>query len=97
MTEAGGQSSSPLDTAFSRDGDTKVYVQDRMREHAEELWRWIERGGYFFVCGDASRMANDVNQALIDIASQQGGLSLDEAKGFVEKLKSDGQYVRDVY
>lgn len=86
-----------LDTAFSRDGETKVYVQDRMRENAAELWQWLQSGASFFVCGDASRMATDVERALVDIAQQQGGMTADEAKAFVKQMSADGRYVRDVY
>jgi sulfite reductase (NADPH) flavoprotein alpha-component len=86
-----------LDTAFSRDGDTKVYVQDRMRENAAELWRWLQDGAYVFVCGDASRMARDVNQTLVDIAADRGAMSTADAKAYIAQLTSDGRYVRDVY
>lgn len=86
-----------LDTAFSRDGDNKVYVQDRMRENASELWSWLQEGAHFYVCGDASRMAKDVDRALVDICESEGGLSSDEAKAFVKKLADDKRYVRDVY
>ena len=86
-----------LDIAFSRDGDDKVYVQDRMRENAAELWRWIQRGACLFVCGDAKRMANDVNEALIEIISQEADMSAEDAKKFVAKLQADKRYVRDVY
>ena len=86
-----------LDTAFSRDGDTKVYVQDRMRENAAELWKWLNEGGAFFVCGDASRMAKDVDRALHDIVADQGGMTDEQAKAFVKQLAADGRYHRDVY
>ncbi len=86
-----------LDTAFSRDGDAKVYVQDRMRENAAELWKWLEEGGYFFVCGDASRMAADVDKALVDIIVQEGGMSNEDAKAYVANMTKNQRYVRDVY
>ncbi len=86
-----------LDTAFSRDGAKKVYVQDRMRAQAADLWQWLQDGAYFFVCGDASRMAQDVHQTLIRIVAQQGDLSDDKAKALVDRLSSDRRYVRDVY
>ncbi|MDA8744591.1 sulfite reductase subunit alpha [Rubripirellula amarantea] len=86
-----------LDTAFSRDGDKKVYVQDRMRENASELWQWIQEGGYFFVCGDASRMAADVDRALADIIAEQGNMSADDAKAYLKRLVDEKRYVRDVY
>ncbi len=88
---------SRLDTAFSRDGDAKIYVQDRMRENAGELWQWLQDGAHFFVCGDASRMAADVDRALIDIVAQQGNLSDTLANEYVAKLRSAKRYVRDVY
>ncbi|NUO40968.1 MAG: sulfite reductase flavoprotein subunit alpha, partial [Streptomyces sp.] len=86
-----------LDTAFSRDQRQKVYVQDRMREHGPELWRWLQDGAHFYVCGDASRMAKDVDRALRDIAVTHGGLSEDEAGAYVKQLATAKRYVRDVY
>jgi sulfite reductase (NADPH) flavoprotein alpha-component len=86
-----------LDLAFSRDQEQKVYVQDRMMENAAELWSWLEAGAHFYVCGDASRMAKDVDAALHKIAETVGGKSVDEAKAYVAKLKSDKRYQRDVY
>src|SRR6478609_10599728 len=86
-----------LDLAFSRDQEKKIYVQDRMMENAAELWSWLEAGGHFYVCGDASRMAKDVDAALHKIAETVGGKSADEAKAYVAKLKSDKRYQRDVY
>ncbi|HEX6987497.1 MAG TPA: sulfite reductase subunit alpha, partial [Planctomycetaceae bacterium] len=86
-----------LDLAFSRDGDAKVYVQDRMRENAAELWRWLEEGASVFVCGDAKRMAADVDRALHEVVASQGNLSLAAAKEYVAKLASEGRYKRDVY
>jgi sulfite reductase (NADPH) flavoprotein alpha-component len=86
-----------LDTAFSRDQAAKVYVQDRMRENAAELWRWLEGGAYFFVCGDAKRMAKDVDAALHAIVAEHGGLSPERAADYVKQLKKDKRYQRDVY
>ena len=86
-----------LDLAFSRDWAEKIYVQDRMTENAAELWSWLEAGAHFYVCGDASRMAKDVDAALHKIIETVGGKSLDEAKAYVAKLKSDKRYQRDVY
>lgn len=88
---------SRLDTAFSRDQRAKVYVQDRMREHGPELWHWLQDGARFYVCGDAARMAKDVDQALRDIAITHGGLSEGEAAAYVKQLASEKRYVRDVY
>ncbi|MGC9542461.1 molybdopterin-dependent oxidoreductase [Streptomyces sp. UG1] len=86
-----------LDTAFSRDQRNKVYVQDRMREHGPELWRWLQDGAHFYVCGDASRMAKDVDRALRDIAVTHGGLDEAEASAYVKQLAAAKRYVRDVY
>lgn len=86
-----------LDTAFSRDQRNKVYVQDRMREHGPELWRWLQDGAHFYVCGDASRMAKDVDRALRDIAVAHGGLEEAEASAYVKQLAAAKRYVRDVY
>jgi sulfite reductase (NADPH) flavoprotein alpha-component len=86
-----------LDTAFSRDQIQKIYVQDRMRENAAELWNWIKNGGYFFVCGDAKRMAKDVDVALHDIVAQQGGMELAAAAEYVKQMKKEKRYQRDVY
>jgi sulfite reductase (NADPH) flavoprotein alpha-component len=86
-----------LDTAFSRDQAEKIYVQDRMREHGAELWNWLQEGASFFVCGDASRMAKDVDNALCEIIAKHGRLSAEKAHDYVRKLASDKRYVRDVY
>ena len=86
-----------LDVAFSRDQREKVYVQDRMRENAQELYAWLQQGASFCVCGDASRMAVDVDKALHDIVAQQGGLSEEAAIDYVKQLKADKRYLRDVY
>lgn len=86
-----------LDTAFSRDQSEKIYVQDRMRENAAELWEWLTHGGYFYVCGDASRMAKDVDAALHTIAQTEGGMSEDQAVEFIKTLRSEKRYARDVY
>ena len=86
-----------LDTAFSRDQLLKVYVQDRMRENGAELWQWLRDGGYFFVCGDAKRMAKDVDLALQDIIAEQGGMTPAAAVDYVKQLKKDKRYQRDVY
>ena len=86
-----------LDMAFSRDQATKIYVQDRMRESAAELWRWLQAGAHFYVCGDAKRMAKDVDLALHEIVSNQGGLTAEQAATYVKQLKKDQRYQRDVY
>ena len=86
-----------LDTAFSRDQAEKVYVQHRMMENADELWKWLEGGAYFYVCGDASRMAKDVDEALHRIVEKAGGKSPEEAAAYVEELKKTKRYRKDVY
>ncbi|MEU1010348.1 bifunctional nitrate reductase/sulfite reductase flavoprotein subunit alpha [Streptomyces sp. NPDC005890] len=86
-----------LDLAFSRDQRNKVYVQDRMREHGPRLWQWLRDGAHFYVCGDAGRMAKDVDQALRDIVVHHGGMDADEAAAYVRRLAADKRYVRDVY
>jgi sulfite reductase alpha subunit-like flavoprotein len=88
---------SRLDTAFSRDQRAKIYVQDRMREHGALLWSWLAEGAHFYVCGDASRMAKDVDRALRDIAVAHGGLTWDAAAAYVRRLAAERRYVRDVY
>ncbi|MFA6962480.1 MAG: sulfite reductase subunit alpha [Opitutaceae bacterium] len=86
-----------LDLAWSRDQILKVYVQDKMREKGAELWQWIDGGGYFFVCGDAKRMAKDVDVALHDVISQHGGMTAEQAVDYVKQMKKDKRYQRDVY
>jgi sulfite reductase (NADPH) flavoprotein alpha-component len=86
-----------LSLAWSRDRDEKFYVQDRMREVGRELWSWLAEGAHVYVCGDAKRMAKDVERALVDIAAQFGARSTDEAVAFVADLKKKGRYQQDVY
>ena len=87
-----------LDCAWSRDQVHKIYVQNKLLENGAEIWKWIDGdGAQFFVCGDARRMAKDVDAALRKIVQEQGGKSVDEANGYVEKLKTDKRYKRDVY
>jgi sulfite reductase (NADPH) flavoprotein alpha-component len=89
---------SKIDCAFSRDQAEKVYVQDRMMASGAEIWKWMDaEGAHFFVCGDARRMAKDVDAALRKIVQEQGGKSVDESNEYIEKLKSDKRYKRDVY
>ncbi len=86
-----------LDLAFSRDQAAKIYVQDRMRESGAELWRWLEEGAHFYVCGDARRMAKDVDAALREVIGTHGGRSADAVEAYMTELKSAGRYQRDVY
>jgi sulfite reductase (NADPH) flavoprotein alpha-component len=86
-----------LDTAFSRDQAHKVYVQDRMREHAADLFEWLERGAYFYVCGDVTRMAKDVEMALLDVIAKGSNGTLDHAAEYLASMKKQNRYQRDVY
>lgn len=86
-----------LDLAFSRDQDEKIYVQHRMLEHATELYRWLEDGAYFYVCGDATRMAKDVDAALIEVVQRAGSVDSSAAANYINQLKRDKRYLRDVY
>ncbi|UKH17312.1 assimilatory sulfite reductase (NADPH) flavoprotein subunit [Actinobacillus pleuropneumoniae] len=83
--------------AWSRDQEQKIYVQDKIREEAETLWQWLQQGAYLYVCGDASRMAKDVNQALLDVIAQQSNLTADEAEEYLDNLREEKRYQRDVY
>lgn len=86
-----------LDLAWSRDQKEKIYVQQLMLENGGDLWAWLNNGAAFYVCGDASRMAKDVDQALHKIAEEHGKLTAEEAAAFVSQLKKDKRYQRDVY
>ncbi|HEX3381873.1 MAG TPA: bifunctional nitrate reductase/sulfite reductase flavoprotein subunit alpha [Paraburkholderia sp.] len=86
-----------LDVAFSRDQADKIYVQDRMREHGAQLWAWLEDGAHFYVCGDANRMARDVDAALKDVIATHGGMDEEKALEYVSRLTREKRYARDVY
>lgn len=86
-----------LTLAWSRDGSEKIYVQDRMRERGAELFAWLEQGAHFYVCGDAKRMAKDVERAMVDVVAEHGKRSPDEAVAYVAALKKAGRYQADVY
>lgn len=86
-----------LDLAFSRDQDEKIYVQDRMLESSAELFRWLEKGAYFYVCGDALRMAKDVDATLRKIIEMEGNMTSEKADAYVNNLKKEKRYLRDVY
>ncbi|AAK85966.1 sulfite reductase subunit alpha [Agrobacterium fabrum] len=86
-----------LDLAFSRDQAEKIYVQTRMRQNGKALYQWLEEGGYFYVCGDATRMAKDVDDALHSIISDEAGISAEAASDYVNRLKREKRYLRDVY
>lgn len=86
-----------LDTAFSRDQDRKIYVQDLMTQNARQLWGWIEEGAYLYVCGDAERMAKDVDRTLRVIIGTEGGMQEEAVLDYIERLKTDRRYQRDIY
>lgn len=86
-----------LDTAFSRDQKEKIYVQQRIRENSAELWQWLERGGYFYVCGDSKRMAPDVEAALLEAIATHSGRGPEYAVEFLAEMKKQKRYLRDVY
>ncbi|QDG91919.1 sulfite reductase subunit alpha [Rhizobium sp. NIBRBAC000502774] len=86
-----------LDLAFSRDQAEKIYVQTRMRQNGKALYQWLEEGGHFYVCGDATRMAKDVDDALHQIVIDEAGISAEAASDYVNRLKREKRYVRDVY
>lgn len=86
-----------IDTAFSRDQPQKIYVQDRMLSQGAELWARLQEGAYLFVCGDAQRMAKDVEAALLQIIQQHGGLSPSEAQNYLRQLRKEKRYLRDIY
>jgi len=86
-----------LDLAFSRDQAEKIYVQDRMQENTAELYDWLERGAYFYVCGDATRMAKSVEQALLDAIAKGSNRTLEAAAAYLDTMKKQKRYQRDVY
>jgi sulfite reductase (NADPH) flavoprotein alpha-component len=88
---------SKLSLAWSRDGEKKTYVQDKMREDGKEVWSWLERGAHFYICGDAKRMASDVEKALTEIVARESGQDEASAKSFIAALKKNGRYQADVY
>ncbi len=86
-----------IDLAWSRDQNEKIYVQNLMLKEGSQMWKWLQEGAAFYVCGDASRMAKDVDAALHTIAEEHGGLSTEDAAAYVAQLKKDKRYLRDVY
>ena len=88
---------SNLDVAFSRDQDAKLYVQHRLIENSARIYDWLEQGAHFYVCGDSKHMAVDVHDALLAIVQQQGGISDEDAREYVNELKRTRRYQRDVY
>ena len=85
------------DLAWSRQGEHKVYVQHKIAEHAAEVWSWLQQGAHVYVCGDATRMARDVEEALLEVIAGQGKLSRDEAEDYLNDMREDKRYQRDVY
>ncbi|MBX9448023.1 NADPH-dependent assimilatory sulfite reductase flavoprotein subunit [Dickeya chrysanthemi] len=86
-----------IDLAWSRDQAHKIYVQDKIREKGAEVWRWIQDGAHIYVCGDANRMAKDVEQALLAVAVEHGGMDAEQADEFLSELRLERRYQRDVY
>ncbi|WP_107812654.1 assimilatory sulfite reductase (NADPH) flavoprotein subunit [Neisseria sicca] len=85
------------DLAWSRQSERKVYVQHKIAEHAAEVWNWLQQGAHLYVCGDATRMARDVETALLDVIETQGKLSRDDAEDYLNEMREDKRYQRDVY
>lgn len=88
---------SRIDVAFSRDQKDKIYVQDKLRSNGKDVYAWLQEGANLYVCGDANAMAHDVHEALLDIATEHGGMKADAAVDYVKKLQKDKRYQRDVY
>lgn len=86
-----------MDVAFSRDQAEKVYVQDRIKEQAQEVFAWLERGAHLYICGDANRMAKDVHQTLVDVIAEQGQLTAEQAEQYLKDLRTSKRYQKDVY
>ena len=86
-----------LDLAFSRDSDQKIYVQDRLRLRAREVYGWLEEGACVFVCGDAARMAPGVHEALLEVITEHGGVDRDGAEDYLSEMRRDRRYRLDVY
>jgi sulfite reductase (NADPH) flavoprotein alpha-component len=86
-----------LDTAFSRDQEGKIYVQDLMMRNARQIWQWIDEGAFLYVCGDAARMAKDVDRTLQKIVKEQSSRQPEDPESYIQVLKDDRHYQRDVY
>jgi len=86
-----------IDLAWSRDQPQKIYVQDRLREQGAEVWRWLQQGAHIYVCGDANHMAKDVEQALLELVAEHGGMDIEQADEFLSELRVERRYQRDVY
>jgi sulfite reductase (NADPH) flavoprotein alpha-component len=86
-----------IDLAWSRDQTEKIYVQDKMWEQSKELWKWIQEGSYIYICGEASKMSKDVENTLLEIIMKEGNKNQEQAVDFLEELRSENRYQRDVY
>jgi len=86
-----------MEVAFSRDQEEKIYVQHKMLENQEEIYKWLEEGAHFYLCGDMKSMAKDVNKTLLEIIKTQGGVSIAKAEEYVKKLKREKRFQQDVY
>ena len=86
-----------MDVAFSRDQTEKIYVQDRIKENAKEVFEWLKRGAHLYICGDANHMAKDVHQALVEIIAEHGQLTIEQAQDYLKSLRSHKRYQKDVY
>ncbi|MDR1876073.1 MAG: NADPH-dependent assimilatory sulfite reductase flavoprotein subunit [Flavobacteriaceae bacterium] len=86
-----------IDLAWSRDQEYKIYVQDRIREQSKEIWKWLQDGAYIYVCGDASQMAKEVENTLLEVIKEEGNLSQEQAEDFIDELRSNQRYQRDIY
>ncbi len=95
--EIASQCNFRLDCAFSRDQQEKIYVQDRLKSHSKEIFNWLENGAIFYVCGDAQRMAKDVEQALQEIIKENSAMDDVAARSYLKKLRTDKRYLRDIY
>ncbi|MCB1079922.1 MAG: sulfite reductase [NADPH] flavoprotein alpha-component, partial [Verrucomicrobiae bacterium] len=84
-------------TAWSRDQAEKIYIQHKIVEHGADFWNWLEEGAIVYVCGDAERMAPDVDKAIHDVIATHGGISEADASAYVEQMRKDKRYRRDVY
>ena len=86
-----------MDVAFSRDQEEKIYVQHKLLENQEEIFRWLEDGAHLYLCGDMKSMAKDVNKTILEIIKTQGGVSIEKAGEYVKKLKREKRFQQDVY
>ena len=86
-----------LDTAFSRDQERKIYVQDRIREKAKAFNNWLENGASIYICGQKNPMSQDVEQAIVEVISKERNITVSEAKQILEELENQGKYQKDVY